>query len=414
VVIAGNWYHNDGIEVFDGKKHFTYIKDVAEGRSGPFIFRTAKYNAIVFSGFNTKGDSLHSSTADRLRGEAVSIPLFETWHPFGCTSHRNAESFIGDESRGVYAYLFPVRDSTSQVAIAKIENGDVSLLPTVCPVPMKTRWGGIEYYSAIIADQAHGRAYLVGANADMHTQPEKGFRHYVLRIDYAKASEDKPAPLTLYYTDPMHDTPDYTPVLTPEGNLLIAGGLTTAVSNFSPSAHAYVLCISDGTANLSESNHLWWWLAALLAAVTVAVAGFLVRKYRRHKAFRLAEASAEATAIGSTKSTTDLMQRINEVMEQEQLYKNVNLKVTDIAVRLGTNNRYVSDCIRQCEGTTFSYFVNDYRVRHAQQLMRTSPKKKVSSLYLEAGFANESTFFRTFKASTGMTPKEWLEQLHHQ
>ena len=414
VVIAGNWYHNDGIEVFDGKKHFTYIKDVAEGRSGPFIFRTAKDNAIVFSGFNTKGDSLHSSTADRLRGEAVSIPLFETWHPFGCTSHRNAESFIGDESRGVYAYLFPVRDSTSQVAIAKIENGDVSLLPTVCPVPMKTRWGGIEYYSAIIADQAHGRAYLVGANADMHTQPEKGFRHYVLRIDYAEASEGRPAPLTLYYTDPLHDTPDYTPVLTPEGNLLIAGGLTTAVSNFAPSGHAYVLCISDGTANLSESNHLWWWLAALLAAVTVAVAGFLVRKYRRHKAFRLAEASAEATAIGSTKSTTDLMQRINELMEQEQLYKNVNLKVTDVAVRLGTNNRYVSDCIRQCEGTTFSNFVNDYRVRHAQQLMRTSPKKKVSSFYLEAGFANESTFFRTFKASTGMTPKEWLEQLHHQ
>ena len=212
----------------------------------------------------------------------------------------------------------------------------------------------------------------------------------------------------------MHDTPDYTPVLTPEGNLLIAGGLTTAVSNFAPSAHAYVLCISDGTANLSESNHLWWWLAALLAAVTVAVAGFLVRKYRRHKAFRLEEASAEATAIGSTESTTDLMQRINELMEQEQLYKNVNLKVTDVAVRLGTNNRYVSDCIRQCEGTTFSNFVNDYRVRHAQQLMRTNPKKKVSSLYLEAGFANESTFFRTFKASTGMTPKEWLEQLHHQ
>jgi len=46
--------------------------------------------------------------------------------------------------------------------------------------------------------------------------------------------------------------------------------------------------------------------------------------------------------------------------------------------------------------------------------MRTSPEKKVSSLYAEAGFANESTFFRTFKAYTGVTPKEWMEQCHHQ
>lgn len=413
VVIAGNWYHNDGIEVFDGKKRFTYIKDVAEGRSGPFIFQTAKDDAIIFSGFNTKGDSLHSSMADRLRGEAVSIPLFETWHPFGCNSHRNAESFIGDESKGVYTYLFPVRDSTGQVAIAKIENGNISLLPTAYPVPMKTQWGGIEYYSTIIADQTRSRAYLVGGNADMHTQPEKGFRHYVLRIDYAEASEGKPAPLTLYYTGPLHDMPVYTPVLTPEGNLLIAGGLTTAVSNFSPSAHAYVLRIGDGKADLSKSNHPWWWLVAL-AAATVAVVGFLVRKYRQHRSLRLTEASAETEAIGSTESTTELMQRINELMEQEQLYTNVNLKVTDVAARLGTNNRYVSDCIRLCEDTTFSRFVNGYRVRYAQQLMRTSPEKKVSSLYAEAGFANESTFFRTFKAYTGVTPKEWMEQCHHQ
>lgn len=108
------------------------------------------------------------------------------------------------------------------------------------------------------------------------------------------------------------------------------------------------------------------------------------------------------------------MQRILQLMEQEQLYTNANLKVTDVAARLGTNNRYVSDCIRLCEDSTFSRFVNGYRVRYAQQLMRTSPKKKVLSLYLEADFANESTFFRTFKAYTDMTPKEWMEQCHHQ
>ena len=147
VVIAGNWYHNDGIELFDGKKRFTYVKDVVDERSGPFIFRTAKDNAIIFSGYGTKGDTLRSSMADRLKGEPVNIPLFEKWHPSCCTIHRSAESFIGDASKGIYAYLLPVIDSTGQAAIAKIENGDVTLLPTTCPVPMKAKWGGIEYYS---------------------------------------------------------------------------------------------------------------------------------------------------------------------------------------------------------------------------------------------------------------------------
>ena len=412
VVIAGNWYHNDGIEIFDGRRRFTYIKDVSEGRSGPFIFRTAKDDAIIFGGFNTKGDSLHSSTADRLRGEAVSIPLFETWHPLGCISHRSAESFIGDESKGVYTYLFPVRDSTSQVAIAKIENGNISLLPTACPVPMKTLWGGIEYYSTVIADQKHGRAYLMGGNADMHTQPEKGFRHYVLRIDYAEATDGKPAPLTLYYTDPIQDIPDYTPVLTPEGNLLIAGGLTTAVSNFAPSAHAYVLRIGDGTADLSESNHPWWWLAALAAATVVAV-GFLVRKYRRHKAFRLAEASAEAAAFGSTESTTELMQRINELMERKKLYLDSELKVSDIAHAFKLHRNDISACINSQTGCTFTQYVNRYRVDYAKQLLRQQPEKKISTVWTEAGFGTEQTFFKIFRAATGVSPKEWAAQCNN-
>ena len=41
VVIAGNWYHHDGIEVFDGKKNFHLIHETATSRSKPFIVQTA-------------------------------------------------------------------------------------------------------------------------------------------------------------------------------------------------------------------------------------------------------------------------------------------------------------------------------------------------------------------------------------
>ena len=59
---------------------------------------------------------------------------------------------------------------------------------------------------------------------------------------------------------------------------------------------------------------------------------------------------------------------------------------------------------------TFSQFVNIYRVEHAKRVMRRNPDKKIVDIYIESGFANEGSFFRTFKAVTGMTPKEWLSK----
>ena len=144
VVIAGNWYHKDGIEIYDGHKHFTYIKDVTIGRSHPYIFRTANDDALIFGIEGIKGNTIQL-TADRLKGDTLHIPFFEKWHPMNVSHYRNAESFIGNEAKGLYAYLIPVKDSTGQVAIAKVENGEFSLLPTACPIPMQSQWDSIFY-----------------------------------------------------------------------------------------------------------------------------------------------------------------------------------------------------------------------------------------------------------------------------
>ena len=41
--------------------------------------------------------------------------------------------------------------------------------------------------------------------------------------------------------------------------------------------------------------------------------------------------------------------------------------------------------------------------------MRREPNKHLSDIAEESGFANEATFFRTFKQLTGMTPSEWKD-----
>ncbi|MBQ8656336.1 MAG: helix-turn-helix domain-containing protein, partial [Prevotella sp.] len=104
----------------------------------------------------------------------------------------------------------------------------------------------------------------------------------------------------------------------------------------------------------------------------------------------------------------ELIQRIYRLMEEQQLYLNSELKVQDVADALGTNRTYVSNCIKNIRGCSFSQFVNGYRVEYAKQLLRSNAGIKLSEVWACSGFSSESSFFRAFKAVTGTTPKDWI------
>lgn len=359
-----------------------------------------------------KGDTIWSAIADCLKGDPVYIPLFEDWRPIAFDNFRSSENAIGDESKGVYSYLFGVENRQGQVAIARADNGFFSLLTTTCPVPMQSHGEEIWYASSIIADKKAGRAYLFGLSRNFPTAPEKPWRWYIHSIDYTK----QPAALTLYYTDPLPDFHINAPVLTDDGNLLIAGGLYHG-SNFTPSKRVLLLCVGQEpvVAENSCMSLKYIVLLILLALVVVALILYLfiyIRKHHKRQIDELPDDVQEQDSVAaiSDEASAQLMERIYEVMETQKLYQDSNLKVNDLAAALGTNRRTVSDCINSQKGCNFTQFVNIYRVEHAKRAMLQNPDKKVSDIYLESGFANEGSFFRTFKAITGMTPKEWLSK----
>lgn len=408
VVITGNWYNDDGIELFHEKQSekgdhslrqsFTYIKDVAVQRSSPHIFRMAGNDALIVGNCGTRGDTLRSTYAERLRDDSVHIPLFETWQPLPPGGHSDAVSFIGDETKNDYTYLLPVVNRTGQVAIARVCGTDINLLPTSCPVPMECMGKKIGY-SNIIADRQAGLAYLMGCDADYYTSPK--IRHYILSIDYGHSTNGG-APITLYYTDPLPAVPSCSHALTSDGNLLMAGGLINS-SNFTPSKYVYLFRI--GRAPTDEQACISLWLVALIILAVLllvcTIAYYII--YRKRKA-----ATSEASEASDAAQT--LMERINKVMEEQKLYQNSELKLQDVAAALGTNRRFISDCINSQTGYSFAQYVNIYRIEHAKQLLRQNTGQKIADVYYKSGFANETTFFRTFKSVTGMTPKEWLSR----
>ena len=425
VVVSGNWYRQDFIGLYDGHSQVDSIKPVAQERSYPYILRTAKDNAIIF-GYHSNWGGHYSDTiwVDRFCGEPFREPLLEGRTFLAPTSadHRAADCFIGDEEAGEYAYLLPVQDKDSTVSILRIRGEHFEPFPTAMPVPTEYKGKNISYFDSFVVDRRVPCAYLLGMDSDL--------RLYLLRVDYASDVRGRGAPLMLYYTDPL-PAPVYSiPVLTPDGDLVVAGGNMREdgihLDNYIANSAAYRLHVGTLDTAGKTGTTAWWWLVAMLVALIGAYG--IYKKYWRDgteedeekeesiekdesiekEECKEKEDGAE-NEEGYESTHSPLMTRICEVMESQQLFLQSDLKLSDLAAQLGESRNAISNCIRIEEGCTFPNFVNAYRVNYAKQLMLDNPEAKISSLYPKAGFANETSFFRTFKEFTGQTPSEWRD-----
>lgn len=393
VMITGNWYTNDGIEIFDGKTTFSHVRDVTQSHYLPHLFRTSDGDVLIVAGYDNHGESIDTIVVDRLYGEPFRNELFDNWHPlhYDLAQHSD-DSFIGDETKGEFRYLMPVENKDGQLAIIDVRDTIFTPLPTSAPIPMNSQWGDIKYITPVYADRQHQRGYIVGFDKTSHL--------YALCIDYAR----NPATLKLYHTDPLPEAGMLTiPVLTAEGNLMLTGGIGTEPNgNFSPKASVWLLRFNDEGSEATASTNGWLW-GLLAAGLLLAFVVFFVLKRRKPQPQQESEEPSEAV----TKGDEQLMQRICHLMDEKQLYLQQGLKVSDIASALGINSRYVSDCVKAVRGCSLTQFVNEYRVEHAKRLLLERPEMKISTVAIESGFTNDKAMTRYFKEQTGMTPTEW-------
>ena len=407
VIISGNHYAADAIACYDGGEQVLHVKDVAQGRSNPYILPIASDDAIILSGTDQYDRHPDTLWVDRLKGDAFRAPLLEQWRPVYTDQPFSSEACrIDDEQQGDYSYLLTVTNDSGQLAFVVARDTVFSLLSTATPVPMRSQYGSIFYKGPAVVDREHRRGYVVGVDSLCR-------RQYVLSVDLAV----RPAQLTLYYTDTLEHSTVTIPVVTPEGNLILAGG--EPEDNYKPLSTVWLYRFATSR-QASADAALPIGILVFVAIAIVALA-FMVYLYRRRRlSSRLsgipasdlpaASASDLPDASASKRSDSQLMQRICQLMDDEQLFLHSDLKVQDVAVRLNISSSYVSECINNHYGQSFSQFVNSYRVRYAQNLLQQDSETKLVVLAKMSGFNSEVSFFRNFKTFTGMTPREWLQK----
>lgn len=396
LLVSGNWYADDAIEACPPDGIFKWAGPVSYNRARPFIFPTSPSDAIIFGELDYHGESIRQGWVDRYRGEAFQVPLLAEWQPVSILDNSlQQDYFIGDAASGDYSSLLLGMREDGAYAFIRVNGETFSLLPLEADIPTIAENCQILFHGMVFVNRASRTGWVFGFSLD-NLQ-----RVFLLRVGYGVALDGGKAPLTLFYAD-IPDPVGINPVITrlPDGSFISTGG--SIRDNFNPFSTVYRFLPEGGELLLQARRNRVPGILCLILGCLALCAGAIF--FFRRKAIRRIEPES-----GPDSPSEDVtMAKIVALMEERMLYRQKGLSIADVARALGTNTRYVSTCLNDRWGGSFTDFINGYRVRYAQQLLQGEPRAHLSEIAEEAGFSSESSFFRNFKTITGMTPSQWL------
>ncbi|MTI32098.1 helix-turn-helix domain-containing protein, partial [Xanthovirga aplysinae] len=96
-----------------------------------------------------------------------------------------------------------------------------------------------------------------------------------------------------------------------------------------------------------------------------------------------------------------MFDQLEKLMMSEELYKDPNLKLQDVAKKLNVIPHRLSQLLNDNLGKNFTQFVNEYRIKEAKKLLQLNHDFTLEAIGYDCGFNSKSTFFATFKKLNG-------------
>lgn len=97
---------------------------------------------------------------------------------------------------------------------------------------------------------------------------------------------------------------------------------------------------------------------------------------------------------------------LEQLMNKQQLYLRHDLKISDVALLLGSNRTYIQRSIMELSGESFTKYVNRKRIEHAIELQKKHPEYNIETIATQSGYTHLGTFYRNYKIVTGKTPRK--------
>lgn len=111
------------------------------------------------------------------------------------------------------------------------------------------------------------------------------------------------------------------------------------------------------------------------------------------------------------KRERDLFEKTMFILETEKLFLKPDLNQNTIITLLGTNKKYLYEAISLNSDLNFRGIISRLRINEAKAIIQDKIKRNhdinFTSLISECGFNSNSSFYRTFKQTTGITPNDY-------
>lgn len=132
---------------------------------------------------------------------------------------------------------------------------------------------------------------------------------------------------------------------------------------------------------------------------------FTIRDYR--KELNVKESHREPGINLQDKTREKIKGELLILFEEKEYFRKTDLRITDVSAVLGTNRSYISSIVNVDYDSTFSDFVNKYRVEYAKKLLLDKRNHVLDYIAEESGFASVNSLLRAFKKETALTPGQF-------
>jgi AraC family transcriptional regulator len=118
----------------------------------------------------------------------------------------------------------------------------------------------------------------------------------------------------------------------------------------------------------------------------------------------LLEACIRGRALGEVPTRVPWWPRLVEYVEA---HLSERIALDRAAAATGVHPTHLARTVRARTGATLGDYVRRRRIARAQAMLRLEPRRSLARVAFGLGFADHAHFSRTFKAITGLTPREF-------
>ncbi len=163
---------------------------------------------------------------------------------------------------------------------------------------------------------------------------------------------------------------------------------------------------------LSYIQYFYFEIVLALSTYYLAVAGYL-----RSKTIDLSFSDVDVKPTESRRSLLSdkelerLKEKLQTIMRDERPYLEPTITLTDLTRIVGVNSNVLSHAINQGFDKNFNDFINEYRINEVKSKLDHADDATMLTIAFESGFNSKATFNRAFKKFTGVSPKEYQDNL---